>query len=115
MNGSVIHWEIGGRDGEKLARFYGDLFGWTPQPAGEGYWLIPPAPPGIGGGVLESEAFVPPHVTIYVQVDHLEEVLHHAALLGGKVVRTPEPIPGIGRFALFEDIEGNVVGLLEAG
>jgi predicted enzyme related to lactoylglutathione lyase len=28
-------------------------------------------------------------------------------------VRAPQPIPGIGRFALFEDLEGNVIGLLE--
>jgi predicted enzyme related to lactoylglutathione lyase len=47
MKNPVIHWEIGGHEGEKLAWFYGELFGWTPQPAGEGYWLVQPQPPGI--------------------------------------------------------------------
>ena len=89
MRNPVIHWEIGGHEGEKLAWFYGELFGWTPQPAGEGYWLVPPRPPGIGGGLLQTEEPVPPHVTIYVQVGDLEATLDHAALLGGKIVRAP--------------------------
>jgi predicted enzyme related to lactoylglutathione lyase len=49
MKNPVIHWEIGGHEGEKLAWFYGELFGWSPQAAGEGYWLVQPQPPGIGG------------------------------------------------------------------
>ena len=109
----VIHWEIGGLNGEKLTRFYEDLFGWQPQPAGEGYWLIEPGDPGIGGGILSSPAEVPPHVTIYVHTGDLEETLERAALAGGRTVREPQPILGIGRFALFEDPEGNVIGLLE--
>jgi predicted enzyme related to lactoylglutathione lyase len=113
MSNAVIHWVIGGHEGEKLAWFYGELFGWTPEPAGEGYWLVPPSAPGIGGGLLQADEPVPPHVTIYVQVHDLESTLEHASLLGGKVVKEPEPIPSIGRFALFEDLEGNIIGLLE--
>jgi hypothetical protein len=113
MSHPVIHWEIGGRDGVKMARFYEDLFGWNAQPAGGGYWLIPPELPGIGGGLLQTEDPIPPHVTIYVQVEDLEATLDHAALLGGRIVSAPVPIPGIGRVALFEDSEGNLIGLLE--
>jgi hypothetical protein len=109
----VIHWEIGGREGEKLARFYEDLFGWAPQPAGEGYWLIAPEPPGIGGGILEAQGELPAHVTIYVHTRDLEETLDRVTIAGGRTIRDPQPIPGIGRFALFEDPEGNVIGLLE--
>jgi predicted enzyme related to lactoylglutathione lyase len=36
VKGSAIPWEIGGSDGVKLTSFYGDLFGWTLRPAGEG-------------------------------------------------------------------------------
>jgi hypothetical protein len=75
--------------------------------------LIPPAPPGIGGGILQTEGPVPPHVTIYVQVEDLEATLERAALLGGSTLRAPEAIPGIGRFAVFQDLEGNAIGLLE--
>lgn len=109
----VVHWEIGGRDGEKLTRFYEELFGWQSTPAGDGYWLIAPEPPGIGGGIMQSVDDMPAHVTVYVQTKDLEETLDSVAIQGGKTIHEPEPIPGIGRFALFEDPEGNVVGLME--
>jgi hypothetical protein len=43
-----------------------------------------------------------------VQVDDLEATLDHANVLGGRVVKSPQPIPGSGRVATFEDVEGNV-------
>ena len=58
MANPVVHWEIGGRDLEKLGWFYGELFGWQPQPAGPDYRLVEASPPGIGGGLIEME----PHV-----------------------------------------------------
>ena len=109
MANPVVHWEIGGRDLEKLGWFYGELFGWQPQPAGPDYRLVEASPPGIGGGLIEME----PHVTIYVLVADADATLQRVRDLGGKVLRTPERVPGFGRFAVFEDIEGNVVGLFE--
>lgn len=104
--------QIGGRDGEKLGYFYGRLFGWRPVPAGPGYWLVPPEGGGIGGGLMSVEGDIPPHVLIYVAVDDLEATLERAAELGGRIAREPTPIPGIGSFALFEDPEGNLIGLM---
>jgi hypothetical protein len=114
MPHSVVHWEIAGNDGEKLAGFYRDLFAWNPTTFDERYWMVAPDPAGgVGGGIVQVEGPVPPHVTIYVHVDDIEETLAHVADLGGRTARGPEPIPGVGRFALFEDLAGNVVGLLE--
>jgi predicted enzyme related to lactoylglutathione lyase len=109
MANPVVHWEIGGRDLEKLGWFYGELFGWDPRPAGPEYQLVEVGPPGIGGGLIEME----PHVTIYVSVQDADATLQRVRELGGTVLHTPERIPGFGRFAVFGDIEGNVVGLFE--
>jgi predicted enzyme related to lactoylglutathione lyase len=109
---SVIHWEIAGQDGAKLSAFYRDLFAWELTTFDERYWMVQPgSPDGVGGGIMQVEG--PPRVTIYVQVDDLQTTLDSVMLLGGRTVRDPEPIPGIGRFALFEDIAGNVIGLIE--
>jgi len=108
----VIHWEIGGKNGERLSTFYSHLFGWHSSPAEAGYWLVPPQVGGIGGGIMSVEGDVPPHVTLYVSVEDLAATLDRAVELGGRIVRTPTPIPGVGSFALFEDPEGNVIGLM---
>jgi uncharacterized protein len=112
MTHPVIHWEIGGRNGEKLTSFYAELFGWEAIPAGKGYWLVEPHDGGVGGGIMEVEGEVPPHVTLYVEAGRIDATLTRAAELGGRILRAPTPIPGVGSIALFEDPEGNVIGLL---
>ncbi len=108
----VVHFEIGGRDGKALATFYGRLFGWQPQPAGPDYWLVPPEGGGIGGGLMQTRPGMPSYITVYVQVEDLHAALDRAAALGARRLVEPTLIEGVGSFALFQDPEGNVVGLL---
>ena len=75
--------------------------------------MVGGASPGIGGGILQTPEHVPPYLTFYVQVPQLEEALGSAVELGAKEVVAPMVIPGVGRFAMFEDPDTHVVGLLE--
>ena len=109
----VVHFEIAGADGEKLAQFYRDLFEWEIDSVGGGYRLIGPEPPGIGGGLMQTYDDMPSYVTIYVSVDDLEASLQKAAELGGQTVVSPRDIPGVGWFAMFRDPEGNLIGLFK--
>lgn len=111
----VVHFEIGGRDGEALAVFYGRLFGWQTRAAGPDYWLVPPEDGGIGGGLMQTRPGMPAYVTVYVQVEDLDATLARAADLGARRLTEPTPIEGVGSFALFQDPEGNVIGLLATG
>ena len=113
MSSPVVHWEIGGPNAEKLQSFYADLFGWSITPAGPEYWLVGPDGGGMGGGIIQTFGDMPAHVTIYIQVEDLAAALERAAELGGRMVKPPEPIPGVGSFALFEDPAGNVIGLMK--
>jgi predicted enzyme related to lactoylglutathione lyase len=108
----VVHFEIGGRDGQALAAFYGRLFGWRPQSAGPDYWLVPADGGGIGGGLMQTRPGMPSYVTVYVQVEDLDAALDRAAALGARRLVEPTAIERVGSFALFQDPEGNVVGLL---
>lgn len=110
----VIHWEIGGRDGTRLQKFYAELFDWKVTAADPGYGLVAPEDGGIGGGIMEVHGDVPAYVTVYVAVTGLDDFLARAKDLGGAVIQPPTPIPGVGAFALFRDPDGNVVGMLEA-
>ena len=115
MTNPVIHFEIGGQDLDRMTSFYGELFGWRLQPAGPEYSLVPVGEDGvgIGGGLMQTRGQMPPYVTVYVAVDDLQAMLDRAGELGAKTVVEPTAIPGVGRFALFGDPDGNVVGLLQ--
>lgn len=113
MTNPVVHWEIGAIDAGRLVTFYSDLFDWQITPSGPEYSLVARADGGIGGGILQVDENVPPYLTVYVQVDQLEPALGRAVRLGASELVTPMTIPGVGRFAMFADLEGHTVGLLE--
>lgn len=113
MGAPVIHWEIGATDAAGLVGFYREMFDWRVAPSGPEYFLVTGDEGGIGGGILQVSAGVPPYLTVYVQVADLEPALQRALGLGATEVVPPMTIPEAGRFAMFADPQGHTVGLLE--
>jgi predicted enzyme related to lactoylglutathione lyase len=111
---AVAWFEITGTDGPALQSFYGRLFDWQVQDAGDGsgYGLVQAADKGIGGGIGAAQDGGPGHVSFYVEVDDPAAYLKKAEQLGGKTIVPPTEIPNFGlTFAFFADPEGHVVGL----
>jgi predicted enzyme related to lactoylglutathione lyase len=111
---TVAWFEVTGKDGPALQRFYGSLFDWQIQDSGDGsgYGLVGAGDQGIGGGIGPSQDSSPGQVTFYVEVDNPAEYLAKAERLGGKTMAPPMELPQFGlTFAFFADPEGNVVGL----
>lgn len=117
MGDPVVHFEIGSPDIARARRFYGELFDWVAQgdPSGPVVLVETGSGEGIGGNMMQTPEGVPPYVTFYVHVDDLVAYLDRVESLGGKVVVGPEPIPGVGSFAMFADPDGNVIGLFREG
>lgn len=112
----VVHFEIGARDLGKATVFYSELFDWKIDgQMMKDYGLVEAGPKGIGGGLFRASDQMPSHVTIYIQVDDLQKYCDKVVSLGGKVVVPPSPIPGVGAFAMFNDPEGNMIGLFRPG
>ena len=121
MGQPVVHFEVIGKDGEKLQSYYSELFGWdidannpmkygTVQREGNtGEDGI-----GIGGGIaggMENEG----HVTFYVQVPDVEAAMQKAESLGGTRVMGPDEVPGAGIIiGMINDPEGHLVGVMSA-
>jgi uncharacterized protein len=122
MGQPVVHFEVIGKDGEKLQSYYAELFGWeidanNPMKYGivqrdgntnaEGV--------GIGGGVAGGMEGYPGHVTFYVEVPDAEAALAKAESLGGKRTMGPEEVPGGGMvIGLFQDPEGHTIGVIQS-
>jgi len=107
----VIHFEITGKDAQKLGTYYSGLFGWKVDANNPmNYGLVDTGVEGgIGGGIGQGDEHL---VTFYVAVDDPQKYLDRAVQLGGKVVVPVTIIPGMVTMAQFADPEGHVIGLV---
>jgi uncharacterized protein len=118
---AVVHFEVIGKDGDKLRSYYSDLFGWeidagNPMKYGivqrdgntnaEGV--------GIGGGIAGGPEGYSGHVTFYVEVPDVEAGLVKAESLGGTRIFGPDKVTGDVEIGQFTDPEGHVIGLIKA-
>ena len=115
MTRPVVHFEIYGKDSERLKGFYAQLFGWQIDSNNPmNYGMIEPGiggpEEGVGGGITQGEG---PRVMVYVQVVDLNETLRLAEEMGGKAVMQPMDVPDGPTIAQLEDPEGNRVGLVK--
>ena len=111
---AVAWFEVTGKEGPALQRFYGELFEWQVQDAGDGsgYGLVEPSGSGIGGGIGAAPDGGAGQVTFYVEVDDPAAYLQKAEQLGGQTIVPPTAVEEAGlEFAFFADPEGHVVGL----
>jgi len=112
MAHSVMHFEVVGKDQDKLEKFYGNLFGWTTQkvPGDTPYAMVEKEDGGIGGGIGGTADGGSGHVTFYVGTDDPQATLDKAEKLGGKTIMPVTELPQV-TIALFADPEGHVIGL----
>lgn len=113
-HGDITHIDIPVTDLAAATDFYSTLFGWkiAEVPGYEGYPMWQ-APNKISGGGLapRSPGFAQPRS--YVEVDSIEETLAAATAAGGTTVMDKSPISETSWWAIFEDPDGNQVGLYE--
>jgi hypothetical protein len=116
----VVHFEVIGKDGEALQRYYADLFDWNVDSNNEmKYGLVDREANsnaegiGLGGGIAQGPDGYDGHVTFYVEVPNVEEALAKAESLGGTRVMGPETIMGSMVLGQLKDPEGNLIGLIE--
>ena len=117
MGSPVVHFEIGGRDVEKLINFYGSVFEWDILPLADQLHIADPgSDKGIQGHLFQTtdETDSTNAVIIYVQVDDIHASLKKVESLGGEIIKPPQAIPGNASFfAIFRDPSGNCIGLLQ--
>jgi len=112
LRNSFCHIEIPVKDLEKARKFYSELFGWEIELHPEvDYGLIAtPNPPG--GGLMKVEEEVEIGIIPYVYVEDIDAVLERIKELGGEIIQEKTAVEeGKSWFALFTDLDGNLLGL----
>ena len=110
----IVHWEIQARDPGKLQAFYAKALGWkidanNPMQYG---MVSSGGADGINGGISGSPTSGS-RVLVYAAVPSIPPVLAKIKSLGGKIVM-PRMDVGPVVMGLYEDPEGNTMGLIEA-
>ena len=121
MGQPVVHFEVIGKDAERLTSYYSDLFGWeidsdNPMRYGsvqrEGN--VSAEGIGIGGGVGAAPEGYDGHVTFYVEVPDVDAALAKAEGLGGSRMMGPDKVMEGVEIGLFNDPEGHLIGLVKS-
>jgi predicted enzyme related to lactoylglutathione lyase len=114
MGNPVTWFEVTGRDGAALQRFYSELFDWkldTNNPVGYG---IVDTGGAIGGGVGQTADGSSGSTTFYVETDDVAAHLKRAEAAGGQIIMDETEVMEGTVVGLFADPEGHLVGLLRA-
>jgi predicted enzyme related to lactoylglutathione lyase len=119
-HGRFIWYELITTDLDGASRFYEHVVGWTHEDmTGDGmtYRMVKADGDGVGGMLIippEAKAMdAPPSWAGYVCVDDCDGAAEKIRGLGGAVLRAPDDIPGIGRFAVVADPQGAVFEIMK--
>jgi predicted enzyme related to lactoylglutathione lyase len=122
MPNAIVHFEIPADDVARAKAFYEKVFGWTikqfPMPSGgPEYWGVTTRKEGavgINGGLMKRNMPGQPFAN-YVDVKSIEEFVGNIQVAGGTLIMPKQEIgPGMGSFAVFQDTEGNMMGLYQS-
>jgi len=118
-----VHFEVIGRDPERLRAYFGALFGWvfdTPSPVAPevseptSYGFLDLVSSGDGTGIRGGIGGGPgyeSHAVFYVGVPDVEAALRRAEGLGGTRVMGPATSPSGLVVGHFTDPEGTLIGV----
>jgi len=123
MSRPAVHFEVIGKDPQRLREYFGELFGWqfdTPSPVSRevsepgsyGFLDLVSSEDGTGirGGVGGGPGY-PSHAVFYVGVPSVEAALQRAEELGGARVMGPATSPNGLVVGHFTDPEGTLIGV----
>lgn len=134
---SVVHFEMGYNDRDRMKKFYEGAFGWKMQQLGAemGNYVVAQTaetdengmvktPGTINGGFYQKTENPLSHApSVVISVQDINQSMKDVIAAGGKILggmnekgeHTMEPtmIPGVGLWISIEDSEGNRVSMLQ--
>jgi predicted enzyme related to lactoylglutathione lyase len=111
----IVHVEFSAKDRKALSKFYANVFGWEVEDIDQMDYTTFKAGEGLGGGFNPvNETTLPGTTTVYIGTDDVTASLKAVEEAGGTILVPESDIPNMGKFGLFRDPQGNLVGLFNA-
>ncbi|MGH8513743.1 MAG: VOC family protein [Gammaproteobacteria bacterium] len=121
MGNAVIHFELMSREPEKVSAFYAKVFDWSINHVPQiNYRIVETGAEGemhgINGGIVKPDkpGPWPGNMLFYILVDDLAKYREQIVAAGGKIHIEEQKVRGMGKFSLFTDPEGRMMGLWKA-
>ncbi len=118
VQGKFLWNELMAKDVKKSSAFYTGLLGWEvaemPMPTGV-YTMLKSGDEDRGGmlQITDDMGPTPQGWMAYIGVDDVDAAAAKTSELGGKVMREPFDVPGVGRICIISDPDGGMVGLMK--
>jgi predicted enzyme related to lactoylglutathione lyase len=112
VRGRFVWHELMTTDTKSAGTFFSKVIGWKTQPWGEdaSYTLVLSGNSQMAGLMnLPEDARkmgAPPNWMTYIGTPNVDDTARQAASLGATILKAPEDIPTIGRFAVLQDPQG---------
>lgn len=114
MGAPLCHFEFMTNDVEKTKSFYKSVFDWDfDSESMKGYTLVKTGKEPDGGIMKVPPQAPGPALNVFFLVDDLDATLEKAKSGGGSVIVPPTPVPNVGSFAMFTDLDGSPVGIFK--
>ena len=108
--------ELSSKDAAASVAFYTALGGFTVETKemGHGAYHVLSSGSEMVAGIMPSPMPEAPHAwTPYVQVANTDASADRAKRLGATIIVPPTDVPNVGRFAVFADPQGAILGILQ--
>jgi hypothetical protein len=120
IRGRFVWHELMTTDPQAAGAFYSKVLPWKTQPSGmPDYTLWVSGKTQTGGLMAQPESArqsgAPPSWLVYIGTPDVDATAAAAERLGGKVLKSPADIPGVGRFAVLADPQGAAFALFKPG
>ena len=109
----IAHVEIPTTNLDKSKVFYNKVLGWDFKPFGNGYLLFNNHKGTMVGLRKVDEVSKGESTVFHVIMPDIDSILKKAKENGGAVKRNKTVIPAMGWYALFNDPDGNTIGLYQ--
>jgi hypothetical protein len=120
IRGRFVWHELMTTDPQGAGTFYSKVLAWKTQPSGMPDYTIWVAGKTQTGGLMAQpdsarQSGAPPSWLIYIGTPDVDATAAAAEHLGGKVLKAPADIPGVGRFAVLADPQGAAFAVFKPG
>jgi predicted enzyme related to lactoylglutathione lyase len=114
----VVFWELASHDAEKSVAFFRKVFDWDIElDEDSGIHFIPAGDAASkfgGGGIFTLRKSRLPFVSVYIQVDDIEEKVRQVEEAGGLIIEPPQSfVPGGTKICLFTEPSGVIFAMLQ--
>jgi len=107
----IEHFNIPADNVQRAKKFYENLFNWKIEKVSGDmeYYEVTTEKGALAGGMGQRQA--DQKITNYVGVNDIDKYINSVRKYGGKITTPKMEVPGHGWLAIFEDTEGNILGL----